>query len=656
MLCMFERAAFAAVVSVATGVASPSVIYVDRDAVGLADGSSWADAFPEPGAAFAAASPGDQIWIATGRYVPPLSGWTINEGLTVFGGFAGRETDASERDPLANPTVFDADTLANDAEKGPDTESDNAERLLLIDAPGGAVVLSGLVIKSAEGLSAVDVTADGLLVDRCRFLANRRTVAEDIDGLDTSPGAAIMIREAVATAVVRDSRFEDGLAFAGDVVPGYAKGGAIWTAADETTIVRCEFIDNVCLASSGTDGGGIFWKRGALEVRNSEFVGNIASGGDGGAIQGRPVEANPGDGLLVTDSRFEGNWATQATFGSGGAIDIIGPRVSIVRCDFLGNIATGDGGAVYVLPEFEAGPEVDIRIVASRFIANSSGDEGGAIWLNSRNDGPGFMRLDGCLIAQNSAANAGGAYLGGGGTVTNCTVASNDGILTYFGGAVGGGLLAQVFQSAPDPELVVSNSVFWGNLAAGATDENAQYYATSNYASAVVGYSIIENWTGLLGGVGNAGGDPLFADPDGADDAPGTPDDDYSPLAGSPAIDAGDTGVVPSDAFDLDDDGDTAEPMSLDAAGNDRLADDPATPDTGVGPAPVVDIGAFEFQAEPTACLADLDGDGVLDLTDISLFITAFTTQDPAADLDGSGVLDLTDISLFITSFTAGCP
>jgi hypothetical protein len=66
---------------------------------------------------------------------------------------------------------------------------------------------------------------------------------------------------------------------------------------------------------------------------------------------------------------------------------------------------------------------------------------------------------------------------------------------------------------------------------------------------------------------------------------------------------------VPLDTADLDGDGDTAEPLPVDLAGKVRFADDPATPDTGSGAPPIVDMGAYEFAA-------DTDGDGVPDFLD----------------------------------------
>jgi len=47
---------------------------------------------------------------------------------------------------------------------------------------------------------------------------------------------------------------------------------------------------------------------------------------------------------------------------------------------------------------------------------------------------------------------------------------------------------------------------------------------------------------------------------------------------------------------------------------------------------------------------------GVLDLGDITVFVDAFVSHDPAADLDGNGVFDLTDITMFAGAFLGGCP
>lgn len=55
-------------------------------------------------------------------------------------------------------------------------------------------------------------------------------------------------------------------------------------------------------------------------------------------------------------------------------------------------------------------------------------------------------------------------------------------------------------------------------------------------------------------------------------------------------------------------------------------------------------------------CVADLDANCLLDLTDINLFIGGFIGGNEAADLNGDRLLDLGDVQLFATSFVAGCP
>ena len=47
---------------------------------------------------------------------------------------------------------------------------------------------------------------------------------------------------------------------------------------------------------------------------------------------------------------------------------------------------------------------------------------------------------------------------------------------------------------------------------------------------------------------------------------------------------------------------------------------------------------------------------GILDLADITAFVSAFLAGDASADLNDDGVFDLSDIVAFVTAFNAGCP
>lgn len=61
----------------------------------------------------------------------------------------------------------------------------------------------------------------------------------------------------------------------------------------------------------------------------------------------------------------------------------------------------------------------------------------------------------------------------------------------------------------------------------------------------------------------------------------------------------------------------------------------------------------------PAPCgLADVaEPFGLLDLTDITTFVNAFTAQEPLADVaEPFGLYDLADVNTFIATFQAGCP
>ncbi|MEZ6319230.1 MAG: glycoside hydrolase family 31 protein [Phycisphaerales bacterium] len=85
----------------------------------------------------------------------------------------------------------------------------------------------------------------------------------------------------------------------------------------------------------------------------------------------------------------------------------------------------------------------------------------------------------------------------------------------------------------------------------------------------------------------------------------------------------------------------------------------PATSSVGVlGTAPdFTGVAGDQFVVLTVAsCLADIDGNGTLNLDDVNLFATGFIAGDTGVDQDGNGVLNLDDVNLFAQGFIAGCP
>ena len=85
---------------------------------------------------------------------------------------------------------------------------------------------------------------------------------------------------------------------------------------------------------------------------------------------------------------------------------------------------------------------------------------------------------------------------------------------------------------------------------------------------------------------------------------------------------------------------------------------------SGILPAPPLLVNAtaddlafcYDSGCGATPCPCDLNGDGVLDLTDIGAFIACFTGGLPCGDIAPPfGVWDLDDVNLFLSCFLGGC-
>ncbi|MEP6647584.1 MAG: S8 family serine peptidase, partial [Saprospiraceae bacterium] len=123
------------------------ILYVDQNANGLQDGTSWTDAYRsfEQALDHAAHCPSiSQIWIADGTYSPypdvsRSTGFTISGGLNIYGGFQGNETNINQRVDGMYPTTLSGDigTISN--------TSDNLYHVVTIS--GGNVLLDGLTIQ-----------------------------------------------------------------------------------------------------------------------------------------------------------------------------------------------------------------------------------------------------------------------------------------------------------------------------------------------------------------------------------------------------------------------------------------------------------------------------------------------------------------------------
>jgi hypothetical protein len=155
----------------------PLIIFVDDDADGANDGSSWPDAFANLQDALAVANYGDEIWVAGGVYKPDCNSANPNgsgdrrttfqliNGVAIYGGYAGfGEAEPNERNAALYETVLSGDLNEDD---GPDfaNNSENSYHVVTGSGADAAATLDGFTITggNANGMGSFD-TGAGLYI------------------------------------------------------------------------------------------------------------------------------------------------------------------------------------------------------------------------------------------------------------------------------------------------------------------------------------------------------------------------------------------------------------------------------------------------------------------------------------------------------------
>jgi hypothetical protein len=352
-------------------------------------------------------------------------------------------------------------------------------------------------------------------------------------------------------------------------------GGGMYNISGRPSLANMTFNEN-----SGANGGGMRNEGSSPTLTNVFFISN--EGGSGGGMQN--LNGNP----VLTNVTFSGNSALD---NGGGMSNFNDSKPSLTNVTFTNNSAWYGGG---MFNSF--GNPVLTNVT---FSGNSAAREGGGM----KNEGSSNPTLVDVIFSGNDAKNSGGGIynISSGPSLINAIFSRNE--ADYGGGmcsdysspkltnvtfssnhayTAGGGV-----SNGYTTSLYITNTILWGNTA-GKSDPQISNTSSTSF----IQYSDVQGGCASIpgndcSGGGNIAADPLFVrkpDP-GPDGSWGTADDDYGDLRlryGSPAIDAGNN-TVPGLAG-----------ITTDLDGNPRFYDVPGIADTGVGPAPVVDMGAYE--------------------------------------------------------------
>lgn len=431
--------------------------------------------------------------------------------------------------------------------------------------------------------------------------------ARDLNAFITTLGSTTALQIVTANATPSGAVL-DGVRIHKPVYQPLSHGVFISNAAP--TLVDCRF--DSCLAAMGA---GLWCDSGSPTFTRCTFADNYAWGGRGGAMYFR-APSNP----TMIDCVFTGNHAYGAGgVGDGGAVFLEqGALARFDHCLFQGNYSASSGsvaptgGAITALGD-------NLVLNGCRFVQNTCTlGTGGAIWTASDQSD-----ISSCEFVNNSAI-AGGAvmsFFAAGLRITNCTLVGNS--------ASDGGALSMVYSSFAE----ITNCIFWSNAGNGASPYKSAIH-TDDTSDATVSWSCIQQmW------VAEPGEDP--PDPE---NFPGCTDanprfvstTDLRLASDSPLIDAANNTAVPA-------------LTTVDVAGLPRFMDSPTTTDTGIGPAPIVDMGAHEFGLPPI--IGDINGDGAVNAADLALLLSAWGSSLPAADLNGDGVVGGLDLGVLISAW-----
>jgi parallel beta-helix repeat protein len=447
-------------------------VYVDKDAPGNNDGTSWEDAFTELQSALDVAMPGNEIRVAEGTYFPTYNyglgmdardmHFRMRNHIAIYGAFAGYGTpDPNNRDVELYETILSGDIGV------PDDPDDNCYHVFY--HPGSLAldpnaVLDGVTITagnaSTPSLSLVPPYGGGMYnehsspaVTNCTFTNNK---------------GGGMYNYYNSSPTVTDCTFTGN----GDSnLMGPSEGGGMYNREGSNPLVtNCVFIEN---SAGGYGGGGMYNNSSSPTVIGCSFEGNsvfpmlaLPIGGFTKAGGGGMYNHN-NSRPIVTGCTFTGNWTS--SFGCGGGMYNYESSPIVTDCIFTDNRALC-GGGMFNGPI--SNPEVTNCTFSDNIAYSSSfpSDGVGGGIANFENSEP---TVTNCTFADNSAEDGGGManFNSSNPSITGCTFtgnwASTDLIIIIIGGnndidgnnGNGGGL----YNSSSSPTLV--NCTFSDNRA-----------------------------------------------------------------------------------------------------------------------------------------------------------------------------------------------
>lgn len=394
-----------AILSLAVITVLGDVVYVDKDATGSNDGTSWANAYTNLAYALNQSATGSEFWIAEGTYKPGTATtnfFNIGDNA-LYGGFVGTETNRGERNWTSAVTVLNGNLGGS-----------SRVRQIIRKTSSGAATLDGFTIQEGKGSVSGDCGAGVYWTNGSLNLANCCFTNNSC----VNNGGAIYIGHAPGMIAITNCSFtlnhannRGGAVYFGlncvkltDCVftsndcaqaGGAAYGGS--SIGDTSSVINCAFVNNRTSASGG-DGGALHITNGFVELMDSTFVSNrTTSSGDGGAV----YLASACDYLVVSNCTFTTNSSPGGY--SGGIYSIAPCLVEVYDSSFTSNASTKRGAAVYIQGSNGKTNTVRNCSFTGNVKGSAYGEHGGAVYCDD-----GVIDLEACSFRENVAGGSGG--------------------------------------------------------------------------------------------------------------------------------------------------------------------------------------------------------------------------------------------------------
>lgn len=507
----------------------PPAIFVDGNAGGAEDGTSWGDAFTTLSAALENSVGGQEILMAAGTYYE--DGIQLRSGITIRGGIVPPVMSSSSEQNL----------MEND---------ENRTKIVLVNVPKPLIIYALCMYGDLLRPFLKDVVIVNMDINGGMYIAfgdsgrggvfslqntdNMKMKRIIFEGNSSSSGGGAISARNSGNLYIENSKF---------ISNEGGRGGAVQMDNSDVIFEDCFFQGNSSMDNGGAleavdsdiymynsvvekntcwmHGGGFALQDCFFYAGNSIFAGNSADETAGGLLmnsaQGNskyPKRQPPclidlmdlsGKGIrdLGPDEKaglgkMRCAWLDQSVFSGnsgwiGGGASNDNCSTLLDNCVFAGNEADGAGGGVS-LEIRQKDENISLYTVKSIFASNNAGSDGGGVYIRSYFDGDDEEKPD-CRLENNTFSGNSVSFSRGGGL--------------FYRGALDMTILNSVFSGQDnfdiwkDDDLLPLPSIryndLWGNPEGLFMDDGTNPYKSIEAMEAI-----------LPGATGNISADPLF--------------------------------------------------------------------------------------------------------------------------------------------------